>query len=571
MLVDILAHLGHEVVTIAGKVPEVLRGEHHNARGTSFAGCINHAVDVLVAHRFEVNLDAISLQISGIDDAVHLDNFLSAGGFDEALPKPEEAIMEFKLRLLEVGGESQEYERILGHLLSKAMSTHLESKLMLRQGIAPNTVESFVPLQGDFSASESVEFDRIPMTLCVTFGDIDLTSQFLKSLNAHCSSEFDLHLVACCHGVAANRIMQVVEDAESPFLSVKILPESWGHDEGASGRLGPWYLDARNRHGVSWGRCVLHRAAALFSPTRAMWILDDDIEFEGHSLRACQRAFDSMMKQGLQVGIGAIIGDAPIPAAYMVRTQVIDFFYRSFLDSEAARLVPQLGQPFHDMHHDLSTSRTDHLEFPLGVHVACRFPIFQASTLHGHSISRQTHCEWDKQEHLRPRGGNTLVLGNEPLLQITNMAPKIGGIMCRRGDTMWAKRIEQKWPESIGNVNLAMPQSRTNAFTLGSLDGLRGDIAGSMLSRLVGNDAPSVEAFLESVMIREARLISNLKRVTALLGLMGYRGREGVAVEDLLNELMNTPWPATFREDAAEYLSTYRNKEVAFQTAESVN
>ena len=71
-------------------------------------------------------------------------------------------------------------------------------------------------------------------------------------------------------------------------------------------------------------------------------------------------------------------------------------------------------------------------------------------------------------------GGNTLVLGNETLLQITNMAPKIGGIVCRRGDTMWAKRIEQKWPERIGNVNLAMTQSRTNGFTLGSLDGIRG-------------------------------------------------------------------------------------------------
>ena len=173
-----------------------------------------------------------------------------------------------------------------------------------------------------------------------------------------------LHLVACCFGVAADRIMEVVEEVQNLFTSVKIVPESWGHDEGASGRLGPWYLDAQNRHGVSWGRCVLHRAAAIYSPSEAMWILDDDIEFDAHSLRACQRAFDSMKKQGLQVGIGAITGDAPIPAAYMIRTQVIDFFYRSFLGSEAARLVPQLGQPFHDMHHDLSTSRTDHLNFP---------------------------------------------------------------------------------------------------------------------------------------------------------------------------------------------------------------
>ena len=571
MLMDIQVHPRYEEIAIAGNVPDALRGRHQNSRGISFAGCINHAVDLLVAHRFEVDLDAIFLQILGINHAVHLDRFLSAGGFDEALLKQEESIIEFRLRLLEVEDEAQEYEALLNDLLEMKTSDQLESKLMLRRGKAPSLHETSVPLRRDSPAQGSLEPEQMPMTLCVTFGDIELASQFLKSLDAYCPEGFDVHLVACCFGVAANRIMEVVEEVDCLFTSVKILPESWGHDEGASGRLGPWYLDAQNRHGVSWGRCVLHRAAAIYSPSEAMWILDDDIEFDAHSLRACQRAFDSMKKQGLQVGIGAITGDAPIPAAYMIRTQVIDFFYRSFLGSEAARLVPQLGQPFHDMHHDLSTSRTDHLEFPLGVHVACRFPTFQTSILHGHSISRPTHCEWDKQEHLRPRGGNTLVLGNETLLQITNMAPKIGGIVCRRGDTMWAKRIEQKWPERIGNVNLAMTQSRTNGFTLGSLDGIRGDIAGSMLSRVIGSETPSVEGFLNDVMNREARLISNLKRVIALFSLMGYNGTEKSAVEDLMVQLDSTPWPETFREEAAEYLSTYQNKEAAFQTAGSVN
>lgn len=143
--------------------------------------------------------------------------------------------------------------------------------------------------------------------------------------------------------------------------------------------------------------------------------------------------------------------------------------------------------------------------------------------------------------------------------------------MCRRGDTMWSKRVEQRWPGSIGNVNLAMTQSRTNGFTLGSLNSIRGDIAGSMLSRMIDCETPSVEVFLNDVMNREARLICNLKRVIALLGLMGYNGREKEAVEDLMVELIRTPWPETFREEAAEYLSTYQNKEVAFQTAGSVN
>ena len=162
--------------------------------------------------------------------------------------------------------------------------------------------------------------------------------------------------------------MEVVEEATSVHLGQNT-SRVLGHDEGASGRLGPC-IRCPEQACVSWGD-VCFTGPNIYSPSEAMWILDDDIEFDAHSLRACQRAFDSMKKQGLQVGIGAITGDAPIPAAYMIRTQVIDFFYRSFLGSEAARLVPQLGQPFHDMHHDLSTSRTDHLEFPLGAMSSC--------------------------------------------------------------------------------------------------------------------------------------------------------------------------------------------------------
>ena len=109
MLVDVQVHSGYEEISIVGNVPEALRGEHQNSRSMSFAGCINHAVDVLVAHRFEVDLHALFLQISGIDYAVHLDRFLSAGGFDEALLKQEESIIEFRLRLLEVE-MAQEYK-----------------------------------------------------------------------------------------------------------------------------------------------------------------------------------------------------------------------------------------------------------------------------------------------------------------------------------------------------------------------------------------------------------------------------------------------------------------------------
>ena len=141
MLMDIQVHPRYEEIAIAGNVPDALRGRHQNSRGISFAGCINHAVDLLVAHRFEVDLDAIFLQILGINHAVHLDRFLSAGGFDEALLKQEESIIEFRLRLLEVEDEAQEYEALLNDLLEMKTSDQLESKLMLRRGKAPSLMK----------------------------------------------------------------------------------------------------------------------------------------------------------------------------------------------------------------------------------------------------------------------------------------------------------------------------------------------------------------------------------------------------------------------------------------------
>lgn len=571
MLVDIQAHPSCHEVIIRGDLPTALQGQHHNLRGLSYAGCINHAVDLLIAHRFETDLHAIHLRISGLDHAVLLDTFLSAGGFDEALTEQSESIVDFRLRLFEIEGKPQDEKRLLAQIFAKPMSYNLESKLLLRQGKVPNETSMPVRLVRETQPLDSMEFDRIPVTMCVTFGDIDLASQFVRSLNLHCSLEADLHLVACCYRVPKDRILQVIEEAGNPFASVKVLPEAWGHSEGKSGRLGSWYIEDSNRHGVSWGRCVLHRAAALFSPTRAMWILDDDIEFSDHSLEGCQRALMSMEEEGLLVGIGAITGDAPIPAAYIVRTQVIDFFFSSFLNPKAGHLVPQIGQPFHDMHHDLSTSRTDHLEFPLGVHIACTSAVFNDSVLHGQSITRPTHCEWRTQDHIRPRGGNTLVFGIEPLLRFTNMAPKLGGIMCRRGDTLWAKRIEQMWPGKIGNVNLSLTQSRNNSFTFGSLEELRGDIIGSMLARTIGCENPSGDVLIHNVMNREARLISNLTRVVALLQLMGYDGERGLAIKRLLEQLVNTPWPTTIHDDAVGYLSSDPNDEEVFQSAWSVN
>ena len=104
--------------------------------------------------------------------------------------------------------------------------------------------------------------------------------QFLDSLAVSVSDlRLSVHLVACCFRLSHQQVQHAVQTIGSFLMSAVVLPECWGHQQGKNGALGPWYVDASLQHGVSWGRCVLHRAAALHAPTKEMWVLDDDVMF----------------------------------------------------------------------------------------------------------------------------------------------------------------------------------------------------------------------------------------------------------------------------------------------------
>ena len=49
---------------------------------------------------------------------------------------------------------------------------------------------------------------------------------------------------------------------------------------------------------------------------------------------------------------------------------------------------------FHDMHHDLSTERTSHLEFPLGIGLALNYSQFNSGAIQGKSLTRSVHTQW---------------------------------------------------------------------------------------------------------------------------------------------------------------------------------
>ena len=568
MNITVACDESYRTFQLVGELPEPLSGVHQNPRSLNYAGAWNAAVDFLIARRFILQLHLIQLQFEPDESTMRLADFLNAGGFDEVLNSASECRSEFWLRFYEANGDDGRYSKHMATILSSSMSPRLRQKMDLRRGILSLEGAHSPPLNSSTTAVTKGAPDTTEITLCVTFGDTGLATQFFQSLSKHAPENINFHLVACCFQVSPDEIEALLMKHPSLLKSHKTLPESWGHDQGREGKLGPWYVDESHQRGVSWGRCVLHRAAALFSPTEAMWILDDDVKFSQESLRDVLHEFDAMKSAGRKVGIGAVLGDAPIPPAYMVRTQTIDFYYAHFLSGNGqAASVPQ-EMLFHDMHHDLSTENTHHLEYPLGLDQAHNHGGFNLGVLHGKSLTRAVHSNWKNRNQLLARGGNTLVLGNEVLLQFPNMAPNLGGIMCRRGDTLWTKRIQTEHPEWIGNANVALEQRRHDDFHFGTRNGVRGDILGSMLVRLHGRPDFSEDEMYDFVLLREARLISNLKRTLTLLRLLLVDEAEQRPLARLLDELEQTPWPEDLSDHLASFIKTYPLDVVIFQQAQ---
>jgi hypothetical protein len=161
-----------------------------------------------------------------------------------------------------------------------------------------------------------------------------------------------------------------------------------------------------------------------------------------------------------------------------------------------------------------------------------------------------------------------LVIGKDVLLQYPNMAPNLGGIMCRRGDTLWVKRIQTEHPRWVQNARIALNQQRQEGFNFGTLNDIRGDIIGSMLVRSHNQTNADISEILRSVFNREARLIANLKRTLALLNLMGVKSVEKDNVALLLDDIEQTEWPEKLAENLDSFTKTYPLDAVKFQQAQ---
>ena len=530
-------------------------------RSKNVPGMYNFAVERLIADRFsfDISLDKDKLYFPEINFQIEMIRFLEHGGFDES-----DEMYFFEEFLLRMSGfDSSETEKSL----AKLQDSSLKKKLYLVNDLQyPEMVESHKDdISRDRFEREVIEEN---ITIGFTAGDIHLLQNFLQSfVQSFKDYSGNFSFVVCCFRLESAEVMKVFMDKGISSDSLVVLDEEWGHLQAKLGKLGKWFLDEENCSGVSFGRCVLHRALYEYSKDEIIWILDDDVIFSEYNVVQLSDSIQQMRSNNRHVGIGTILGDAPLPPPYIIRTQAVDFYYANFTIGNQRWFDLHQNSSKHDVHHDLATSRTDHLEIPIGLEKASQFDLQKWSIFSGKSITREIHREWMNQEKILTRGGNTLLIGKLSLARWPNVAPNCGGIQFRRGDTIWARLIESEAPQIICNINLSLEQKRLDSReSFDSVSSIRGDILGSMYSRVLRDcrvleiDEAVVLDIIRNSKLRESRLISNLFRAHYLLKLLSYDAKKLHQLYILMNEIFTTPLPSSLYSDLKEYsYQQYRN------------
>jgi len=537
--------------------------------------------------------------IQGSNLFVRMDSFLGAGGFDESILSCTDR--DFCIRLFE--NKNHHWKRLNQHLVhhdarkpgrisepnSKRKMQGVQRFAMKHQfrmnedqwrkflevskerfGIELDLFDTTSETQIHSGKNESnhpiiereiVDYD---LTIGVTFSHPELVKKFVSSLKKIVTKwSRNIRLVACLHKINASEINAAFDKASLANLELVIYDEQSAIELANEGGLGPWFLDERCRSGVSWGRCVLHRRLLdeIGDDNRPLiWIVDEDMQLhlcntddhDCEGIDAFSKTVSHMERFGIDVGIGHVIGDPPIHPLFTLRTQLLDLYYSRLMESCGGSRINWNIENSKDVHHDLSTSRFDHLEFPWGLF---NLKSNSSDTLeliqNGKFTSRPVHSDWRQRtaEDLLVRGGNTIILDPTSLAEWSNVAPLISNIQTRRGDSFWslyAQRIEGR---TIGNeyrkvnwVPFAVPQERGNSpVETHDIENIRGDIIGSMIMRNLSQLFPAnnmamnrklwgdggwEKDFAENVVMeskfRESRLISNLYRVVTLEQYLGH-------------------------------------------------
>ena len=117
-------------------------------------------------------------------------------------------------------------------------------------------------------------------------------------------------------------------------------------------------------------------------------------------------------------------------------------------------------------------------------------------------------------------------------------------------------------PELICPIALSLNQIRLETNTsFGSISSIRGDILGSMLTRLIGKNEYCATDVIENSKLRESRLIMNLFRAHYLLNVLRYDKEQLQKLDEFISDMINTPYPEQTHSDLSEFIAM-QNKNI---------
>lgn len=202
---------------------------------------------------------------------------------------------------------------------------------------------------------------------------------------------------------------------------------------------------------IAISRTILHKLLKTYSSEGdIVWILDDDMDFK-YLTKTDSGFCVSTLNVGdilsrydgnVDVVIGSYSGDAPLPTLSTLRTSLLDYVYKVFLN-KAERYRTDIYD-IRDYYYDLSDSHIG-LETPLKSYAESLDDVFS-----GKATSRKLFVSEISEFTPYCRGGNTIIF-NRKVLDIPNISPRFGDLIARRGDYFWVEQAKKNGFKIIGS------------------------------------------------------------------------------------------------------------------------
>lgn len=252
-----------------------------------------------------------------------------------------------------------------------------------------------------------------------------------------------------------------------------------------------------------------------------IWILDDDMEFKYLTYENSKYIIKNLDVKSIinqfynkaDVVIGSYSLDPPVPTLSIIRTSLIDFTYRNFLNKNELFKTDVLN--YRDYYYDFAEKHFC-LETPLPCDTDNINDIFD-----GKAHSRYLFVNSNEIFEPYSRGGNTIIY-NRNVLDIPNISPKFFDKVSRRSDFFWTNLVKERNYEIIGAPFATFHNRTKTKFDFKKeCDKLLKDTLGSSFNKCYQKDQKFRDTinFKNDIDNRICRIIASFYRIYGLLSI----------------------------------------------------